>query len=294
MARNKTLALLISVVFVGSGCASLQQGRGALDDANLTCVILGGLLGAGGGWVAANPNHGDDEYGEAIGAAAAGLILGGIVGDWICGPTTNESPTVRISADPRSGEPALGVSFRSVATDPDGEIASYLWEFGDGGTSTEANPRHTYNSEGNYDARLTVTDNRGNSSSASTRISVAKKIVQPAPVQRRIVLRGVNFAVDSARIESTAEALLDVAVQVLRENSDIRVEVAGHTDSTGSDAYNQGLSERRARSVVNYLVRKGIDGARLSSVGFGESQPVADNATQDGRAQNRRVELNVR
>jgi outer membrane protein OmpA-like peptidoglycan-associated protein len=74
----------------------------------------------------------------------------------------------------------------------------------------------------------------------------------------------------------------------------VSVEVAGHTDATGTDEYNQGLSERRARSVVDYLVGKGIDRSRLDAVGRGESQPVADNGTRDGRAQNRRVELNVR
>ena len=243
--------------------------------------------------MAANPNSGDDEYGEAIAAASVGLILGGIVGDWICGPVSNEPPDVRISADPRSGEPPLGVSFRSVASDADGEIASYLWEFGDGGTSTEANPSHTFRSEGSFDARLTVTDNRGNSSTASTRINVARA-PEPEPVQRRIVLRGVNFAFDSARIEPEAEAILEVAVQVLKESPDIRVEVAGHTDSVGPAEYNQGLSERRAASVVDHLVGAGIDRSRLSSVGFGEERPVADNATRDGRAQNRRVELNVK
>jgi OOP family OmpA-OmpF porin len=74
----------------------------------------------------------------------------------------------------------------------------------------------------------------------------------------------------------------------------VNVEVSGHTDATGADDYNQGLSERRANSVVAYLVSKDIDAGRLSAVGHGESMPVADNATKDGRAQNRRVELNVK
>jgi OOP family OmpA-OmpF porin len=72
------------------------------------------------------------------------------------------------------------------------------------------------------------------------------------------------------------------------------VEVQAHTDATGPDAYNQSLSERRARAVRDYLVRGGVSGGRLTIQGFGASQPLADNSTRDGRAQNRRVELIVR
>ena len=86
---------------------------------------------------------------------------------------------------------------------------------------------------------------------------------------------------------------LDEATEVLRQYPDIRVEVAGHTDSIGSDQYNQGLSERRAKSVFDYLVGNGIDSGRLNSRGYGESAPIADNATREGRQRNRRVELVV-
>jgi OOP family OmpA-OmpF porin len=115
----------------------------------------------------------------------------------------------------------------------------------------------------------------------------------PAPAPARIVLRGVNFDFDKADIRPDAQVILDSAAEILKENPSTRVEVAGHTDSTGPDDYNQGLSERRARSVVNYLVDKGVSADRLTPVGHGESQPVADNGTRDGRAQNRRVELNT-
>ena len=88
--------------------------------------------------------------------------------------------------------------------------------------------------------------------------------------------------------------MLDAGIEVLKENSGVRVEVAGYTDSTGKDDYNQGLSERRANSVLGYLSSHGIESSRLSAVGFGEGNPVGDNATAGGRAQNRRVELNIR
>ena len=107
------------------------------------------------------------------------------------------------------------------------------------------------------------------------------------------MLRGINFDFDRATIKPEFEGVLDAGVEALKENSDVRVQVAGYTDSVGTDAYNQGLSERRANAVLEYLSTHGIDGSRLSAVGFGETNPVADNATDDGRAQNRRVELNI-
>jgi OOP family OmpA-OmpF porin len=118
----------------------------------------------------------------------------------------------------------------------------------------------------------------------------------PAPAPRaaqRIVLRGVNFDFDRAEIRPDAAVILDEAASILNENPGVRIEVAGHTDATGTDEYNQGLSERRAQSVVDYLAGKGVSAGRLDAAGYGESKPVADNGTRDGRAQNRRVELNV-
>jgi OOP family OmpA-OmpF porin len=105
------------------------------------------------------------------------------------------------------------------------------------------------------------------------------------------VLRGVTFAFDSAEISGLSMATLDVAAETLRACPNVRSIVGGHTDSVGSDAYNQGLSLRRAESVRNYLSNHGVSSSRLQAKGYGESQPVADNSTQDGRALNRRVEL---
>jgi len=86
--------------------------------------------------------------------------------------------------------------------------------------------------------------------------------------------------------------LNDVASTLVQYESTY-IDVYGHTDSTGSDAYNQTLSERRAQSVASYLSTRGVQSARLATRGFGESQPVASNTTEDGRAQNRRVEIRI-
>ena len=87
--------------------------------------------------------------------------------------------------------------------------------------------------------------------------------------------------------------VLDSVALVLQEFKQTLIVVAGHTDSRGSDSYNQALSERRANSVANYLLGQGVLAARIDAVGFGEKAPIADNGTEAGRAQNRRVELSL-
>lgn len=108
-----------------------------------------------------------------------------------------------------------------------------------------------------------------------------------------ITLEGVNFDTNSARIRSESMPILDNAVKVLNENPSVHVRVEGHTDSRGTAEYNKKLSERRANSVAQYLISKGIDGNRLSAIGYGESSPVAPNDTKENMFKNRRVELVV-
>lgn len=117
-----------------------------------------------------------------------------------------------------------------------------------------------------------------------------------APQAEVIVLSdlgNVLFAFDSSELTGGAKALLADVSTRLTSASLVEVKVIGHTDSVGSDVYNQGLSERRARSVADYLASQGVPADKLSAEGRGESQPVADNGTDAGRAENRRVELHV-
>ena len=102
----------------------------------------------------------------------------------------------------------------------------------------------------------------------------------------RVILSGL---VDS--IEST-NALIDI-IKILNEFPNAKFTVEGHTDSIGTVVNNQKLSESRAAAVKNFLIEKGIDSSRLSSIGYGESKPIATNMYKDGRAQNRRVEINL-
>lgn len=112
----------------------------------------------------------------------------------------------------------------------------------------------------------------------------------PAPPQK-LVLEGVNFDFDKATLRQEDIAAIDRDVASLDTWGNANIEVAGHTDSRGSDAYNMKLSQQRAEAVRNYLVGKGIAADRLSAKGYGESQPVASNATDEDRFKNRRVEL---
>lgn len=108
-----------------------------------------------------------------------------------------------------------------------------------------------------------------------------------------IVLHGVNFEFDQNRLTPNAKTILDQTAAALAEAPDINVEVGGHTDSKGSDRYNQTLSERRAKSVMEYLATQGVGTERMRATGYGESRPVADNDSDDGRELNRRVELTI-
>jgi outer membrane protein OmpA-like peptidoglycan-associated protein len=111
-----------------------------------------------------------------------------------------------------------------------------------------------------------------------------------------IILRmpsGITFAYDRYDIQPQFQATLDQVAQTLTAYNQTYIDVLGHTDSTGSDAYNQGLSERRAQSVAGYLTQRGVQPARIATRGYGESAPIADNAIDAGRASNRRVEIKV-
>jgi len=104
----------------------------------------------------------------------------------------------------------------------------------------------------------------------------------------------VLFAVDSATLSGDARSALGEAASVMNEYDKTAVIVQGHTDSTGTEEHNQALSERRANSVQTELVSRDVDRDRIASMGFGESQPVADNSTSEGRRRNRRVDVMLR
>lgn len=110
-------------------------------------------------------------------------------------------------------------------------------------------------------------------------------------LDRGFLLKGVKFEFDSEQLTAEAKRILNDVAEVLAAYPDVDVDVEGHTDQVGGDAYNLGLSERRANTVKRYLIGKDIEAARMTPVGYGRSQPIADNSTEEGREENRRVEL---
>jgi outer membrane protein OmpA-like peptidoglycan-associated protein len=117
--------------------------------------------------------------------------------------------------------------------------------------------------------------------------------LQPLEANAAIVLKNIFFDPNKYELKPESEAELNVVVQLLKDNPTLHIQINGHTDNSGKTTDNMSLSENRAKAVTNYLTAKGIVAGRLSFKGFGESQPVADNATPEGRAKNRRTELSV-
>lgn len=128
---------------------------------------------------------------------------------------------------------------------------------------------------------------------ASAPVAAAVAPISKPSETERIVLRGINFDFDKAIIKPEFKPVLDVAVEILKERSNLKVLIEGHTCNIGTEAYNQKLSERRAKAVYNYLIQHGLNAANLSTVGYGEMRPMADNKTKSGRELNRRVEFKL-
>ncbi|QQZ43337.1 OmpA family protein [Pseudomonas sp. SK3(2021)] len=169
-----------------------------------------------------------------------------------------------------------------------GVAAGYCWVHGDGDEDGDGVP-----------------DSRDKCPGTPKGVQVDANGCPPEPVavveevvvvkEETIVIRDVHFEFDSARLTGADKAKLDtIATRLKQEAPSAQLRVTGHTDSVGSDAYNQRLSEKRARSVTEYLISAGVPRSSFVSVaGAGESQPVADNKTADGRAMNRRTEIKI-
>ncbi|AZD06733.1 Putative outer membrane protein [Pseudomonas chlororaphis] len=169
-----------------------------------------------------------------------------------------------------------------------GVAAGYCWVHGDGDEDGDGVP-----------------DSRDKCPGTPKGVPVDANGCPPEPVavveevvvvkEETIVIRDVHFEFDSAKLTAADKAKLDtIATRLKQEAPSAQLRVTGHTDSVGSDAYNQRLSEKRARSVTEYLISAGVPRSSFVSVaGAGESQPVADNKTADGRAMNRRTEIKI-
>jgi outer membrane protein OmpA-like peptidoglycan-associated protein len=106
-------------------------------------------------------------------------------------------------------------------------------------------------------------------------------------------LKNIYFDFDKTSLKNESFVELDKVVEFLKQNASVEIEISGHTDNKGSDDYNQNLSQGRSEAVVNYIISQGIDGYRLTAHGYGEAKPIESNDSDDGRANNRRVEFTV-
>jgi outer membrane protein OmpA-like peptidoglycan-associated protein len=205
-------------------------------------------------------------------------------------PVANRAPVCRLTA-PAQAQVGEAVTLdASGSSDPDGDPLSYTWDFGDGtppSKTTFARITHSYTRVGNYTVRVTVDDGRGGTCSATAPITEIQKFVLTE--QGRKVL----FDFNKATLKPEAKSQLAAVLQALREQPGVQTLVVGHTDSVGSDAYNMKLSQRRAESVGTYLSQNGVPRQNIRTEWQGKRQPVASNATAEGRAQNRRVEITL-
>jgi len=117
--------------------------------------------------------------------------------------------------------------------------------------------------------------------------------MQPIEANASIVLNNIFFETKKFDLKPESQAELDILVQLLNDNPTVKIEISGHTDNVGKPADNLSLSNNRAKAVINYLISKGIAAQRLIAKGYGETKPVADNKTEEGKAKNRRTELKV-
>lgn len=119
----------------------------------------------------------------------------------------------------------------------------------------------------------------------------SKKLYDRIMADGKFVTRGILFDVNKATIKPESMGVINQIIKMMKKHEDLRLSIQGHTDSDGDKDFNQGLSEKRAAAVKRILVESGIDASRLETKGFGESKPVADNSTPEGKANNRRVEF---
>lgn len=120
-----------------------------------------------------------------------------------------------------------------------------------------------------------------------------ERCIECGTVVHKTVLEGVNFDFDKYNLKPAAYPILDKDLKILASNSKLNVSIEGHCDVRGSDAYNQKLSEKRAKSVYKYFASKGISKKRMRAVGFGRSRPLVPNTSEENMAKNRRVEVKV-
>lgn len=293
----------------GSRAATWTQLRNPLDvTVGLNWHGPGGIFASGGlTWAAVHGSRSD---------AGAGLSSGG--GDRIGAlfrfgyhsgvrvhmppppppppdpPAANRPPTVTVTCNPCEVGVGEETELRADARDPDGDTLTYRWNSPAGellGSRNQAVQRwRAPDTGGPVPVTVTVSDGRGGSVSETVTIQV----VEPPAPAREIAFEDVHFEFDRFNLRPAATRLLDEVFDEMQADPDLRIHIEGHTCNIGTPEYNLGLGERRANSVREYLVGRGIATGRLTTVSFGEERPEHDNSVEETRRLNRRAVLVVR
>jgi outer membrane protein OmpA-like peptidoglycan-associated protein len=202
----------------------------------------------------------------------------------------NRPPTVTAMCDPCTVEIGRTSTVTANANDPDGDPLTYAWKAAQG---TLANPTARQSlwtapqQEGTYPVTVTVSDGRGGTATATVNIQVVR------PAVKSYTFEDVHFDFDRFNLRPEATRILDEAVTAMQADATLRLQIEGHTCNIGTAEYNLALGDRRANSVRDYLISRGIPQARLTTVSYGEERPKYDNAREETRRLNRRAGLVV-
>lgn len=292
MNKSTTGLLLGSALVVGlAGCASSgSQSSGSTAASGgdpwysspFVCGLAGSLIGGGIGYGVSSES--DEETGAAVGATA-----GATAGALLCSggeerEMDSDNDGVPDSRDQCPNTPAgVAVDADGCPIDTDGDgVPDYMDQCPGTPAGVEVDSRGCpldSDGDGVPDYQDQCPD------------TPAGAQVNALGCEAALVLRDVNFEFDSAQLTSSAEQTLSNVAEKLNSNVQVEVRLEGYTDSIGSEQYNQDLSQRRADSVMQYLISQGVNSDRITAVGYGEQNPVATNETAAGRAENRRTEV---
>lgn len=298
MSKLKSAFALVLAPVILAGCA---QGGAPMEDM-WKCALAGAVVGGAGGAAAGSSETETAIYGGLFGAAT-----GAVIGGALCAPGGEEAVAdsdgdgVPDDVDACPGTPSgVAVDSRGCPLDSDGDgVPDYLDKCPGTASGVRVDstgcpvqevappPPPVVDSDGDG-----VPDDQDTCPNTPAGVAVDANGC-PEVGGRLITLENVLFDFNKATIKPEFAGLLDGVAATLQSNSGMAVQVVGNTDSVGSASYNQGLSERRANAVREYLIGRGIDGSRMSTRGDGESNPVASNDSDEGRALNRRVDFLV-
>ena len=303
MKNLKNFALFTLIVLVTASCASSGGGK-HWTDSRWACAGVGALAGG----AAAAADESDN--------AATGALIGAGIGALFCGGKDTDGDGVKDKRDncPNTppgavvdehgcqydddndgvpnGEdacpntpPGVTVDSRGCEHDADGDGVPNSKDQCPGTPAGAPVDEHGCEFDSDGDG---VVDSRDRCPDTEKGTPVDNHGCDLAPAHEIV---GVNFEFDSARLTADSVATLNDALAILKRHPNLEVEIVGHTDSSGPEDYNLGLSQRRAQAVLDYMVAHGANAANLTAKGYGESQPLADNGSREGRAANRRVEF---